>query len=393
MKWKEIPKDARSYILYHSMNSPTLIAIYLLPLYMLTTGYSILSIGILYTGVSLAGAVLTYLIGKIFNRFPLKNGLIAIEGLEGVLSRIFYFLSVGPVAPIMIFAGKLSEKGASTFYPLFQAYEKAIYPEEKREEIYAWHMRLPEISQLIFFPLLGYVLGRIFNTPGDWRMAFLILGLASLPIILWIWKSLPRIGEKKRLESDFEPISLGREFGWVVGIELLSYLATALVPAIVLVNYVFRTMGGGIFEIMVVEAGISIGSIAASYISERIEKKHGFKVMSFGTVLTLIWAGIMFIGPSFPVVIAAYIVQEFGHTLKFPFYRSWIFKNVPSDRSSEIFGGISSVKKVLGIFTPLIAGFLASRSSVLPYGVSFILLGLLCISYFYVERFSKYSRS
>jgi len=391
MKWSEVPKDAKKYILYHSISSPTLVVWYILPLYMLSTGYNILSIGALYTGVSLANAGLTYLVGKIFNRLPIKQGLLAIEGFGGVLSNLFYFLSKGPIASVMVFAGKLSEDMSTLFFPLFQAYEKAIYPEEKREEILAWHMRLPEITQLVFFPLFGYFLGRIYNTPNNWRLSFLAFGLVSIFLLIWMWKFLPSIGKEEHLRSKFEVNIFGREFGWIVAVELISYFAISIAPTIILINYVFNALGGGLFEIMIVEVGISISSITASYVSEKINKKYGFRVMSLGTILTMAWAIVMFMRPVFPIVIGAYIIEEFGNTLRFPFYRSWIYKNIPSKRSTEIFGGIASAKRIMGIVTPLVAGALASRSDVLPFGISFLLWLFLAISYVYIEKFSRYA--
>ena len=84
MKWKDIPLEARRYILYHTIVSPLLIAWYMLPAYMLMTGYSILEVGIVFTLINIISVPLTYLIGKAFDRIAVRHDLILIDALDGV---------------------------------------------------------------------------------------------------------------------------------------------------------------------------------------------------------------------------------------------------------------------------------------------------------------------
>lgn len=86
----------------------------------------------------------------------------------------------------MLFLGLLLERTSSIFYPLYQAAEKLLYPEDKMEEVLAWHMRLPEASELVCFLVLGYIFGHIFNTPYHYRIGFLIFGLATIAMIPYI---------------------------------------------------------------------------------------------------------------------------------------------------------------------------------------------------------------
>ncbi len=140
----------------------------MLPLYMFITGYSVLQVGVFFTLVHLASIPLTYLIGRLFDRVPLRHGLVLIDTLEG-FSCIFYGLAYGPLAPLMLFTGMTISEIASIFYPLYQAVEKILYPKDRLEEVFAWHMRLPEMSQLVGFLLLGYIFGYVFNTPEHYR--------------------------------------------------------------------------------------------------------------------------------------------------------------------------------------------------------------------------------
>uniref|UniRef100_A0A7C2VGB5 MFS transporter n=1 Tax=Ignisphaera aggregans TaxID=334771 RepID=A0A7C2VGB5_9CREN len=81
----------------------------------------------------------------------------------------------------------------------------------------------------------------------------------------------------------------------------------------------------------------------------------------------------MFLVPNFYAILAANIMAEFGNTLSLPFYRSWLFSKVPSDKASSILAGISSFERLVGLVAPFIAGLLASLHPTLPYLTSLAL--------------------
>ena len=130
MKWSEIPIDARNLIIYHTIVSPFLITWYMLPTYMFMTGYSILKIGLLFTLINMASIPLTYLIGRLFDRIPVRHGLILIDAFDG-LENILYGLSYGSLAPLILSLGLIVDKVSRIFYPLYQVAEKLLYPKDK----------------------------------------------------------------------------------------------------------------------------------------------------------------------------------------------------------------------------------------------------------------------
>ena len=211
MRWKEIPKPARAYILYHTIIAPQLIVWYLLPLYMFYTGYNVLEVGIFFTAVNVASIPITYLIGRFFNEYPLKTGLILIDVLDGI-AYILYGFATGVIAPFMLFAGCTIEEISAMFYPLYQAYEQIIYPKEKYEEVFAWHLRLPEVSQLFGFLFLGYLFGYVWNTANHYRLSFLAFGLFSAFSVTYIALFLPRVDKKERVSSEEFIFRLDKEF-------------------------------------------------------------------------------------------------------------------------------------------------------------------------------------
>ena len=106
MRWSEIPRDAKAYMLYHTIIAPGLIVWILFPLYLMMTGYSILEVGAFFTIVNIASIPLTYLFGRAFNSWDIKKGLIAIDVLDGI-AYVLYGLSKGAVAPVMPSQGGL----------------------------------------------------------------------------------------------------------------------------------------------------------------------------------------------------------------------------------------------------------------------------------------------
>lgn len=134
-------------------------------------------------------------------------------------------------------------------------------------------MRLPEISQLISFPILGYIFGYLFNTPLHYRIGFMLIGLSSVFTIIYIYKYLPRLDKRDRIEPEKFTFRVDREFRLILIMEALTTLAWSLAPIIVLLNYIVNVLGLTLFEAMVFEASVSIGAITATYISERIHPK------------------------------------------------------------------------------------------------------------------------
>lgn len=371
MKWSEIPIGARRYILYHTIISPLLITWYMLPAYMLMTGYSILEIGLIFTIINVLSVPLTYIIGKLFDRVAIRHDLILIDVLDGV-ENVLYGLSYSFPGPLMISLGLLIGEISRIFYPLYQAAEKLLYPKDKLEEVYAWHMRLPLLSQAIGFIVLGYIFGVLFPKPVYYALGFIAIGASSVLTITYLAKYLPKLDAKERV-GDVFTFKFDKEFKAILAIEALEILALCLAPEIVLINYMMVVLKMSFFQVMLVVALSTLASLPATHLSERIHPKHRFKVISLYFALMILWALIMFMVPNFYAILAANIIAEFGSTLSLPFYRSWLFSKVPSDKASSILAGISSFERLIGLIAPFIAGILASLHPTLPYLTSLAL--------------------
>jgi len=338
---------------------------------MLMTGYSILEIGLLFTVINILSVPLTYLIGKLFDRIAIRHGLILIDALDGV-ENVLYGLSYSFLGPLMISLGLLVGKISRIFYPLYQAAEKLLYPKDRLEEVYAWHMRLPLLSEAIGFIILGYIFGVLFPKPEHYALGFIAVGLSSVFTVMYLVRYLPRLDVRERI-GDVFTFKFDREFKAILTIEALEILALCLTPEIVLINYMMVELKMSFFQVMLIVALSTLASLPATYLSEHIHPRHRFKVISLYFVLRTLWALIMFMIPNFYAILAANIMAEFGNTLSLPFYRSWLFSKVPSDKASSILAGISSFKRLIGLIAPFIAGLLASLHPTLPYLTSLAL--------------------
>ncbi len=372
MRWSEIPPAARKYIIYHTIISPFLITWYMLPLYLFMTGYDVLDVGVIFTAVNAAAVPAAYAVGKVFESVPIRHGLVLIDALEGV-SSVLYGLAKGAVAPVALFAGMLVEKVAGVFYPLYQAAERVLYPRDRLKEVLAWHMRLPEASQLVGFLVLGYVFGYILTTPEEYRLGFLAIGAVSFGTAIYLLKALPRLDRRERVEAEAPVFKVDKEFRLILLVEALVTAAWFMAPEFVLLNYVVNALGLTLFEAMVVEAAISLGAIAATYVTDAISDEHMFRAMAVGYALITAWAAVMLASPPFPIVVAAYFIMKFGDTLVFPFYGKWLFSKVPKEKATTVFGALSSYKRLIRLFTPALAGLLAAMHPTLPYLASLAL--------------------
>ncbi len=369
MKFKDIPKPARSYMIYHVLISPGLICWYLLPLYMMMTGYSPLSVGMLFSTASALSVILTYLAGKLFDRVSIKRGLVAIDIIDGA-AYFFYFLAAGPLSGLFLLIGRLLEEASFILYPLYPAYERIIYPKQNRTQILSWHLRLPEISQIISFPIIGYLLGYVFTKPFHYRIAFLMTSLFSVFTVWYLIKFLAADREREKLSGESFSFKFSPRFWKFIFVDCVITLAGSLTPALVLINYVINKLHKTLFEITLIEAAMSAVVIAATYLSDRIKPEREKTAIILG--LSIISASFFLIslGANFAALTILYSAARFGSTIMFPHYRSWMWSFIPPKSSAQIHGALNSLRRVIEISSPALAGLLATAGPSVPYNVS-----------------------
>ena len=391
-EFKTFPLNAKMYILYHCVLSPALIVSHMLPIYLLYTGYNVLEIGILYTIVNFVSIVSTYLIGRLLDKIAANHALTLDIFLEG-LSFLILGFAIGKILPIIVVISCLIQSISSMFTPAYSVYEYESYPKEKREKIYAYHLAMPEITQLIAFPLFGIIWGILYPTPCAYRIGFFIFGFYFLAASIIPIKILPVVRKKVEIEKeDFGfKILISKELKIIMLIEILLIFAWGIIPQIVLINYVIQELHGSLFHITLVEAVISIVIIITGGFIKDIGKTHTFTMLIGATFIMILYTGLMSFAKNFPIVLIAYGLMAFGDTLWHPYHQSMLFYYIPEHKRGEFFGAFTALKRTLGIIFPFLAGFIAHKIHPLAnYGISFLIFFLVILLYLYLKQLKSY---
>lgn len=381
MRWFELPVEARRYILYHALASPVLITWYALPFYLMKVGYGVLEVGALFTAADLLSVPVTVLLGRGFRRVDLRLGLAAIDLMEAV-SLALFSMAYGPLAPLLVLAGQLVDEASSVLYFLYPAYERIVYPEERFKEAMLWHMAVPELSVVLTYPALGYVLGRVCGSPSCLRRtfaAFAVYQLLLIPYILLALRPVVIEGERGgqgqgRGEGEWGRRELWRRYGIYVVADVLFVLGWSLAPSLAMVYLVMERFGGDMLHVALVEASISLASLASLPLADRIPSRSSFRALQGATIVTT--AGLLgvILSNSFPALILSVWVVRFGDALAFVFRRTWLFGIMGRWEASTVSAALSSLRRALGIVSPLLAGTLATLDPRAPYAACLALL-------------------
>lgn len=388
MKWSEVPPKAKHYILYHTLTCPLLFTWYILPYYLLITGYTVIEVGFLFTAVEVLGTIATALIGRFFTKVDIRKGLIIMEFLGGLATFIYGFAK-GYLAPLVILVGTLIEEVASIFYPLYQAYERLIYPRENLRDLLAWHLRLPELAIVLTYPIFGYIFGVLCPIPEFIRQSFFVFGLVWMTMVLYIAKFFPGIIPEKEVEH---LTSTGDTFKWLklyVIAHVIFMLAWSLAPTLSLVYYIIKVYNGNLLHVALVETAISSATILATYIVEKIPRESGYKALQAGTLLTLIGVVMIVLTPPFPLLLLAFYIVRLGDAIIFVFKRMWLFEVISAKQATLVPAYISSIVNVMSLMSNFISSILSYIDPRAPYVATLSLFTILVALY---QKLKEYFR-
>ena len=374
MRWEELPEEAKVYIAYHSLSCVALFTWMLLPYYMLLTGYSVLEVGLLYTLVEALGVPLTLAAGKLFSRLDIRRGLAAIEALNA-LSLLLYAASYGPAAPLILTAGMLVGEVSGSLYPLYQAYERAVYPQDRLKEVMAWHLRLPELAIVLSYPVTGFILGYACPTVSCARAAFLFFACYSVAMMLVVLRFFkPVVLSKGQGGPGFlEALrSVSGKLRIYVTAYTLYIFGWSLAPSFALVNYVMETYGGNIFHAAVVSASISAATVTATYVLDLIPEQRGFQAMQAGIAVVLLGLLAIVASPPFALLALIFYAIRVGDAVWFAFNRAWYLSLVSREEAAIVSASISALVSVVSIVSPAVAGLLSHIDPRLPYASSLL---------------------
>ncbi len=92
----DLPKNAKRYILLHTIGSPLMIGDYVVLVYLLLTGYKVISVGAVFTAINFIELLFPAILGRLYDtKISARLGMSLIYFLEGLA----YFFSTWSLVP------------------------------------------------------------------------------------------------------------------------------------------------------------------------------------------------------------------------------------------------------------------------------------------------------
>lgn len=239
---------------------------------------------------------------------------------------------------------------------------------------------------LIFFPIFGVLLGLLYPTQLAFRVIFFICGIGMLSIGILSVTYLPSVETEAELDFlEFKKPELDKELKVLLGADLLLILGFNLPAMFVWINYIITELNGTFFHVVLGEVGRVGAAVSAGLlIKDRIDSKSK-EIIIVGLSLIAIGYILMYFSAELVTIVLALALISFGNTFWWPLHNSLLCEFIEDERRGEYFGLTRSLRKIVGIPVPLIAGFLAFYISPLsPYFVGIIFIIVTMMIYYYI---------
>ncbi len=378
----------KRFLLIEFVNSPLFVIMNMVPVYLLLVGRDVYDIGWLYTAALLLSAILSYFIGKKLDTTLVNYGMAIIGVLLGIYSFLFS-IAIGPLLIYVVIGAQLIWYITDPFYSAMQAYQHEAFPEENREKFFTIELVLDHASQLIFFPIFGIFLGILYPTQFAFRVVFFLCGIGFLGIAVLSLTYLPSVETEAELDFlEFKKPRFDKKLKALLGADLLLILGFNLPAMFVWINYIITELNGTFFHVILGELGrVGAAVIAGILIKDRINSKSK-QIVIFGLFLIGVGYILMYFSVELSTIVLALALISFGNTCWWPLHNSLLCEFIEDERRGEYFGLTRSLRKIISIPVPLIAGSLAFYVSPLsPYlvGIIFIIVTMLIYYYIYTK--------
>ena len=386
----DLPANAKRYILLHTIGSPLMIGDYIVLVYLLLTGYKVVSVGAVFTAINFIELLFPAILGRLYDtKISAKLAMSLIYFLEG-LAYFFFYLVSGPGTWIFLVLGVFIMKFATVFYPIFPTYEHYVYPEEIREKAMLYHLMVPEYVQIVAFPVFGFILTYIYPSVSAYRNTLLFISAGSFLMLFYIFYAIEDI-RKEKIEKESFKFSIPRDFLSLFLIEDALIIAESMVPTITLTYFVMFVLKQSFFVLMLLEVTNSAVTIIGGHYLKRRDMSRrtllvgGVVLFAFVNVFYIIAAWQMSIVP----VIVGIIVQTLGNLFWFPVHRTMLFNTIPEEKRGMFFGSMSTVFRISTAAAPFISVFLLSLWVYLPFALAGALYFIAGVGYYILTKNSE----
>lgn len=378
----DLPEGARKLIMYYAISMFDSVGFFVV-FYMFALGFTVITIGALYSYLLILTAVLEFVLGRLIDiKLPPKYLMIIVEVLGSIYWLMLYYARTLLDFVILYSFGAI----IGIFMVAYRPIERDLYPQDRLDVAYKHHMFWPYFAQFVLVLIYGYILQYDFLGVFKALMVFAaaMCVLRALYIMLYIPKTKPII--RKNEEQAMGKQSLPRSLLWIMSAEILMVVAFDIAPTFILANYLFNIMKVDIFRIsLIYSLGGLMGALSAM-MYDKARRISGYNMIYISILALGIFPLIIYCSQyseySFLIVLLAMLITYFFWPIWWIIHEVIIMRSVPSNLRGTIFGALSATKTILVIPLPILAALLTSINPLTPFLAQAILFLILMPLYY-----------
>ena len=355
----------RRYIIINSVSGFLYFFVLISPFYAADKGISISSASWIFSFVYAVQAILSYTVGRIFEKFP--------PGIGIIIGRAVY--SIGPL--ILAFksevewfiAAQISASFFDVFFPSVVLYERAIAPQNAREEFYRDMITFSESVKIAFLIFFAYAYLKGIDV---YKAIFLSLFLASIGFIIAFKLLLPSVSSgSEGASEEWDKKSLF----YLYLSQLLMFSSFNFASWMIVSYYLYEVLGGKNVDIVYFEFFFSVPIVLMYPILKKYSRRLSLRAKFF--LGGLIMSGYFFTIPlgNLTAFFLSHVFLGIGFPIWLPAKETIKFRDAPAElgRWEGFFQGANIFGRI--VFPPLSALIAKSVS----YGAVFLTAGVLAV--------------
>jgi len=379
-EWKTIPKEAKNLIIYYSIGCVEISLEFFFAVYLYALGFSLKFVGVLYFIFYGVTAIVSIILGYLIDvSISPKYLIMIIDGASIIVWIIIAFATREWHFVIAL----IIEAIVTPFFIAYRAIERDLYPQDKLEIVYKYHMMIPYLTQALTLMVYGIFLSK------DFIIRFRILSLVSAGLaailVTWTLLKLPPT-TKVRTKKKFEWFIFNKKLVLLGSAEIIIISAFYIAPFWILDYFIFKILGMSPLIIGLLYAiGAMLGAIGA-IIHGELKGTGSISRLTIGLFLLASAFVMMYsLGKISYVLIIAFIAMTllyFGNSIWWIEHESIIMREIPEDKRGTFFGVMRTVRTLITVPAPMVAIYLAKKGVLFPFlvGSLMVISGL----YFYI---------
>ncbi|WP_041081676.1 MFS transporter [Thermotoga profunda] len=355
MRWRELDKNVRIYLLFISISGFSFSSIIAVPTLGKLMNISMENVGWLFSVSYIVQAILAYVLGRRFEKISVNYGLFLARTSFAVGSLIFAF-STG----LWSFAiAQMFLSLTDIFYPCQVMYERAIFTPKYREVIYSFEFFMTEFLKTVSYFVFVFLLAPFMNGQSFLRAVFFMVFCVNVFYAFSYLKILPKIDNGMQVPDGHVIATTNlRTFLSIMFHQYLCNMAFNFASFLVISYYLidYFKLGGSspfLFEL------VFSASVASSIFWKRFVKNHPSVNLTIG-ILLITLSFVLWLVPNVYLFFISHVIMGVGFILWFPARETIKLHIAPRElgRWEGFFQGLNIFSR---IFIPVISAYVATR--------------------------------